>query len=28
MKDGSPAGLLVSVTLPDGRVLGQRVVPR
>ena len=28
MKDGSFAGLLVSATLPDGRVLGQRVTPR
>jgi len=24
MRDGSPGGLFVSVTLPDGRVLGQR----
>lgn len=27
MRDGSAAGLLISVTLPDGRVLGQRAAP-
>jgi hypothetical protein len=24
MRDGTPGGLFVSITLPDGRVLGQR----
>jgi hypothetical protein len=28
MKDGTAAGMLLSITLPDGRVLGQRAAPR